>query len=418
MNKSKNVPKIRFDGFSGKWENKKLGELGYTYIGLSGKTKKDFGHGKAKFITYMNVFSNSIINLKIVEPIEIDIKQNEVEVGDVFFTTSSEIPEEVGMSSVITEKQGILYLNSFCFGYRPIYKFNSYFLTYMLRSKNIRKKIILLAQGVSRYNISKKSVMKIEVFIPVINEQTLIGQYFSNIDNLIKLQQQKYEKLLNLKKSLLYKLFPKEGKTVPELRFEGFSGKWEKKKLLELGESTSGVSMESEFNKNGQLKVISIGSYSEKSKYIDQGIRSSINNKTSNRILNKNDLTMILNDKTASGNIIGRVLLIEENNVYIYNQRTERIEVYKEKFNPNFLYHMLNSNYIRSKIIKLAQGNTQIYVNWSTIKEIEYLIPKAYNEQKLIGQYFSKLDKLIELSKEKLEKLKNVKESLLDKMFV
>lgn len=418
MNKSKNVPKIRFEGFSGEWENKKLGELGYTYIGLSGKTKKDFGHGKAKFITYMNVFSNSIINLKIVEPIEIDIKQNEVEVGDVFFTTSSEIPEEVGMSSVITEKQGILYLNSFCFGYRPIYKFNSYFLTYMLRSKNIRKKIILLAQGVSRYNISKKSVMKIEVFIPVINEQTLIGQYFSNIDNLIKLQQQKYEKLLNLKKSLLYKLFPKEGKTVPELRFEGFSGKWEKKKLLELGESTSGVSMESEFNKNGQLKVISIGSYSEKSKYIDQGIRSSINNKTSNRILNKNDLTMILNDKTASGNIIGRVLLIEENNVYIYNQRTERIEVYKEKFNPNFLYHMLNSNYIRSKIIKLAQGNTQIYVNWSTIKEIEYLIPKAYNEQKLIGQYFSKLDKLIELNKEKLEKLKNVKESLLDKMFV
>lgn len=83
------------------WEQRKLGEMGQTYTGLSGKTKDDFGHGQAQFVTYMNVFSNPISNPEMTEPIEIDPKQNEVEVGDVFFTTSSETPEEVGMSSVL-----------------------------------------------------------------------------------------------------------------------------------------------------------------------------------------------------------------------------------------------------------------------------------------------------------------------------
>ena len=138
------------------WEQRKLGEMGQTYTGLSGKTKDDFGHGQARFVTYMNVFSNPISNPEMTEPIEIDPKQNEVEVGDVFFTTSSETPEEVGMSSILLEKRGKTYLNSFCFGFRPSEKIDSYYLAYMLRSESTRAKIILLAQGISRYNISKK----------------------------------------------------------------------------------------------------------------------------------------------------------------------------------------------------------------------------------------------------------------------
>ena len=139
------------------WEQRKLGEIGQTYTGLSGKTKDDFGHGQARFVTYMNVFSNPISSPEMTEPIEIDPKQNEVEVGDVFFTTSSETPEEVGMSSVLLEKQGTTYLNSFCFGFRPSEKIDHHYLAYMLRSEAVREKIILLAQGISRYNISNSS---------------------------------------------------------------------------------------------------------------------------------------------------------------------------------------------------------------------------------------------------------------------
>jgi type I restriction enzyme, S subunit len=200
-------PEIRFKGFTDPWEQRKLGDIGETYTGLSGKTKADFGHGQARFVTYMNVFSNPISNPEMTEPIEIDPKQNEVEVGDVLFTTSSETPEEVGMSSVLLEKRGKTYLNSFCFGFRPSEKIDSYYLAYMLRSESTREKIILLAQGISRYNISKNKVMEIAVSLPSLDEQKLIGQYFRQLDNLITLHQRELEKLQNIKKSMLEKMF-------------------------------------------------------------------------------------------------------------------------------------------------------------------------------------------------------------------
>lgn len=142
--------------------------------------------------------------------------------------------------------------------------------------------------------------------------------------------------------------------------------------------------------------MISIGSYSENSVYNDQGIRAIKSDKTSNRVLNQNDLTMILNDKTTSGNIIGRVLLIEESGIYVYNQRTERIEINLDEYDPVFLYEMLNAPNIREKIIKQAQGNTQIYVNWTAISLLEYMIPSK-EEQVKIGEYLHSISNLITL---------------------
>ncbi len=155
----------------------------------------------------MNVFSNPVSNPEMTEPIEIDPTQNEVEIGDVFFTTSSETPEEVGMSSVLLEKQGKTYLNSFCFGFRPSEIIDSYYLAYMLRSKPVREKMTLLAQGISRYNISKNKVMEIAISLPSLDEQRMVGQYFCQLDNLITLHQRKLEKLKNIKKSMLEKMF-------------------------------------------------------------------------------------------------------------------------------------------------------------------------------------------------------------------
>ena len=146
--------------------------------------------------------------------------------------------------------------------------------------------------------------------------------------------------------------------------------------------------------------MISIGSYSENSVYNDQGIRAIKSDKTSNRVLNRNDLTMILNDKTTSGNIIGRVLLIEESGIYVYNQRTERIEINLDEYDPVFLYEMLNAPNIREKIIKQAQGNTQIYVNWTTISLLEYMIPSK-EEQVKIGEHLHGISNLIALHQRK-----------------
>ena len=185
------VPEIRFKGFTDAWEQRKLGEVGITYTGLSGKTKEDFGHGNGQFVTYMNVFSNAVASSEMVEPVEIDERQNKVVAGDVLFTTSSETPEEVGMSSVWLENSKNTYLNSFCFGYRPLIPFDPYYLAFMLRSSLMRKKITFLAQGISRYNISKNKMMDIEIPVPIMSEQHQIGEYFRNLDYLITLHQRR-----------------------------------------------------------------------------------------------------------------------------------------------------------------------------------------------------------------------------------
>ena len=166
--------------------------MGDAFSGLTGKSKKDFGHGEAKFITYVNVFNNSVLDPKLVESTEIDSKQNQIRYGDVFFTTSSETAEEVGMSSVcIFDNTQNIYLNSFCFGYRPNVRFDLYYLAFMLRSSSVRKQFMYLAQGISRYNISKTKAMDIVVPIQRFEEQQKIGDFFKNLDELITLHQRR-----------------------------------------------------------------------------------------------------------------------------------------------------------------------------------------------------------------------------------
>ena len=153
----------------GKWKTERVGKLGYTYSGLSGKTADDFGEG-APYIPYMNVFANTIVDTEFLEYVRVGRRenQNEVKPGDALFTTSSETPHEVGMSSVITKDVSPLYLNSFCFGYRLYDKsaFDSTFFAYLLRSDKVRRQMFISAQGSTRHNLSKKNFNRTEVYYP------------------------------------------------------------------------------------------------------------------------------------------------------------------------------------------------------------------------------------------------------------
>lgn len=171
------------------WEQRKLGDCGTNYGGISGKTKSDFGHGSARFVPYTNIFDNPVTDTHRLEAVEIDSKQNEVKYGDALFTISSETPEEVGMSSVWLSDQHNVYLNSFCFGYRQDGSFDPRYLACMLRSQGVRADLTLLAQGISRFNISKKKVMELKVPQPELSEQRQIGAFFQQLDNLITLHQ-------------------------------------------------------------------------------------------------------------------------------------------------------------------------------------------------------------------------------------
>jgi len=201
------VPKRRFEGFTDEWKTKILGNIGHTFTGLSGKTKEDFGHGSAEFVPYLNIFNHAIANINITEKIERDFKQDEVKYGDVLFTTSSETPDEVGMSSIWLDNRPNVYLNSFSFVYRINIDINYLFIAYLFRASMMRKQMEILAQGISRYNISKAKVMEIPILLPSLKEQEKIGKFFKNLDEMIATHKQKLEKLKATKQAYLHEMF-------------------------------------------------------------------------------------------------------------------------------------------------------------------------------------------------------------------
>ncbi len=210
VSKNSKQPVLRFKNFDSDWRQHSLKDISAkTYSGLTGKSKDDFGHGKARYITYLNVHNNEVAISDGVEQIEVDSKQNKVLKGDLLFTISFEVPSEVALNSVWSSEAGTdIYLNSFCFGIRPKSNYvNSFFLTYYLRSPQMRKLIYPLAQGISRFNISKRSILALKINTPVLPEQISICKVLMHIDNLITYQQNKLTQLTTLKRYLLQKLF-------------------------------------------------------------------------------------------------------------------------------------------------------------------------------------------------------------------
>lgn len=187
----------------------RLEDLGSTFTGLSGKSKVDFGKGKP-YIPYMNIFINSHIDIQHLELVEIgkDETQNKVRYGDIFFTTSSETPDEVGMSSVLLNEVDELYLNSFCFGFR-LNNFENLlpeYAQYLFRCDEIRKAISLLGQGATRYNLSKTQLMKLTIKLPSLEEQREIAEILSIADQEIEALQRKLECLKLEKGALMQRL--------------------------------------------------------------------------------------------------------------------------------------------------------------------------------------------------------------------
>ncbi|MEQ6122654.1 restriction endonuclease subunit S [Pseudotenacibaculum sp. MALMAid0570] len=206
---------IRFKDDNGNdfpdWEEYILNELGGTLNGLTGKTKDDFDKGSCKYIQYKQVFGDSKIDpngFGLVDVGETE-KQTEMKYGDILFTTSSETPNEIGMSSVFMSEIQNVYLNSFCFGFRPksLENLIPNFSRFLFRSEKVRSSIVKLAQGSTRFNMSKTNFLKIRVRIPSTDEQVKISEFLSSIDDQIELLDTQIDKSKTWKKGLLQKMF-------------------------------------------------------------------------------------------------------------------------------------------------------------------------------------------------------------------
>jgi type I restriction enzyme S subunit len=192
------------------WLTKKLGDYGRTFGGITGKTKIDFGKGNSLYIPFMNIMSNPIIDVEYMDSVEIkpNESQNKVQKGDLFFNGSSETPEEVGLCSVLEKDVENVYLNSFCFGYRMhnSNEFNGLFVSYLFRSQLGRSLIFSLAQGATRYNLSKTNLLKLELPIPSKEVQDDIALTLLDIDNLIQSNMRKLNKLKLQKQGMMQAL--------------------------------------------------------------------------------------------------------------------------------------------------------------------------------------------------------------------
>ncbi|WP_322875579.1 restriction endonuclease subunit S [Mycoplasmopsis felis] len=203
---------------------------------------------------------------------------------------------------------------------------------------------------------------------------------------------------------------------VPRVRFKEFSEEWNTKTLGDICSSFGGTSLERFFNSYGNYKVISIGNFGISGVYEDQKLRINLNDITQKYLLDKDDLAMILNDKTQECNILGKCIYIDKNNEYIYNQRTQRLKVNKNLVFSKYLFYLINFSKFREKVKVEAQGNTQVYLNFRNVANFTVDFP-LLSEQQKIGKLLDEISNLINLENSKLNKLKQLKETLLQKMF-
>lgn len=407
MKTNNNIPAYRFQGYTDAWELRKLGEVADVFDGTH-QTPRYTNQG-VMFLSVEDI--NTLESEKYISSEDFE-KEFKIfpEFNDVLMTRIGDI----GTSNIVKTNDEIAYYVSLAL-IKPK-KLESHFLNSIIQSKDFQNELWKRTLHIAfPKKINKGEISEINLMFPTLPEQEAIGTFFSTLDRQITLHQRKLDTLKEQKKTYLKLLFPAKGQTKPALRFQGFEDDWEEVKLGDISTHRGGTAIEKHFSEDGKYKVISIGSYGLDNKYLDQNIRAVENEVTRSRVVNKNELTMVLNDKTANGNIIGRCLLIETDDEFVINQRTEIIS-FDNAINPKFAYVVLNGVF-REQVKKIVQGGTQIYVNYSSVEQLSLSHP-SIPEQETIGTFFQTLDQELAQVEDKLASLKEMKQTLLRKLFV
>ncbi len=202
--------KTRLPGFTDEWNKIKMGEIGSIYGGLSGKSKADFGGGNARYVTFLGVLENVVLDFRHTALVHVgpSESQNLVLKGDLLFNSSSETPGDLAMGAVMDEQLENLYLNSFCFGFRVHDERKSFprFLAYFFRGTVGRAIMNALAQGSTRYNVSKNQFLSLELSIPSCDEQRAIAEVLSDMDGELAALEKQVEKIRDIKKAMMQEL--------------------------------------------------------------------------------------------------------------------------------------------------------------------------------------------------------------------
>ncbi len=385
-------PQIRFAGFDDEWGQCKLEDVANIIGGGTPSTNiSEYWDGDIDWYTPAEITDKIYVNSSQRKITEQGFNNSSVKIlpiGTILFTSRAGIGKTAILANKGCTNQGfqsiVPYEN----------KLDSYFI--FSRTDELKRYGETIGAGSTFAEVSGKQMANMELMMPkTIVEQQIIGSYFKNLDYFITLYQSKYDKLIDTKKAMLEKMFPKDGEVVPEIRFKGFSDAWEQRKAKELCSISTGKS-------NTQDRI-------EDGKYPFY-VRSPIVER-SNRYLFDEEAVLTVGDGVGTGKVFHYV-----NGKYDLHQRVYRMFGFSEEISAKYFYYYF-SNHFYDRVMAMTAKTSVDSVRYEMIADMEISLPNK-QEQICISMLFEQLDNLITLHQCKLEKLKNLKKAFLEKMFI
>ena len=409
MQDNEKKPALRFKGFTDPWEQRKLGEIAKEVV-----RNDPASDAPIMMITAGNGFIEQSDRYAFNNAGESLKKYILLECGELAYNHGASKLRPYGSCFALTtvEKARIPFVYH-CFS---VEKSNPEFLSIELNGANVENQLRKIVSSGARMdgllNIAYSEYTEVTVQLPKKEEQDWIAKFFKHLDTLITLHQRKYEKLVNIKKSMLDKMFPKNGASVPEIRFKGFTDPWEQRKLGEIAKEV----VRNDPASDAPIMMITAGNG-----FIEQSDRYAFNN---------------------AGESLKKYILLECGEL-AYNHGASKLRPYGscfalttvekaripfvyhcfsvEKSNPEFLSIELNGANVENQLRKIVSSGARmdglLNIAYSEYTEVTVQLPKK-EEQDWIAKFFKHLDTLITLHQRKLEKLQNIKKSCLEKMFV
>ncbi len=427
------TPKIRFKGFTDPWEQRKVLDLlelltdydaNGSFADMAKNVNTTDGDGYAWYVRITDLENpKPLSELKYVDESSYEfLKKTELHGGELLMAKRGDIGkvyifEPRTKYATVAPNMYLLKLNN---------KVIPHFLYDYFVSGEGNKKLTRLNASSTMGALYKDDVKNIDVIMPSIEEQAMIGNFFQSIDHFITLHQRKYNKLLNVKKSMLEKMFPKNGSNIPEIRFKGFTDPWEQRKLgdILISLQNNTLSRANLSNEAGVAKNVHYGDVLIKFGEVLDVSKEKLPMISDESVLSKYKSSFLQNGDvivadTAEDSTVGKCSEIAGLNDEVVLSGLHTIPYRPtEKFASGYLGYYLNSSAYHNHLIPLMQGIKVTSISKSAMQDTDIVYPKSVEEQGKIGDYFQSLDHLITLHQRELEKLQNIKKSMLEKMFV
>ncbi len=414
MQDNEKKPALRFKGFTDPWEQRKLGELSCSFeYGLNAAAKEYDGQNKYLRITDIDDTSRQFVTTDITSPDTnlTDADSYKLSDGDVLFARTG---ASVGKTYLYKKFDGLVYFAGFLIRAKIKEGVNAGFIFQNTLTRGYERYIAITSQRSGQPGVNAQEYAEYQLMLPELFEQDKIAKLLEALDTLITLHQRKYEKLVNIKKSMLDKMFPPNGASVPEIRFKGFTDPWEQRKLEEYLEVSGQKNFEGIYTKEDVLSVS--GDFGIVNQIEFQG-RSFAGASVANYgVVETGDI--VYTKSPLKSNPYGIIKANKGKNGIV----STLYAVYKPKqsANPEFVQIYFEqdarmNNYMHPLVNKGAKNDMKVSAENALKGQIVF---PDIKEQRTISEFFRNLDTLITLHQRKLEKLQNIKKSCLEKMFV